>query len=159
MKTLVILLLAITCYSQEKVSIAVYQDARLLTIGDSHGNPRGTINILARLKMQGNQQKYGYMVVFPEYEYANLKEPFNRYSANIGYTFNKLIINRLEASIYGGGGFVNRSKIGYLSLGGSTELSYKIKGIKINLLSQLTQRKDIDIWRVSGFVGLEINLN
>jgi len=156
---LLILLLTISLSAQEKVGIAIYQDARFLFVGDERGNEAGTLNFLGRVKLQGKQQKWGYMIVFPEYEYANLNGgTYTRYSVNVGYTFNRLLIKNFEASISGGWGWIKRG-LTYHSATIAGELSYKLTdNLKINLLSQYTDRADIAVKRFSGFIGLEIRL-
>jgi len=152
----------VVLFAQDKVSLAVFQDARFLVAGDNRGNDAGTINLLARFKMQGNQQAFGYMVIFPEYEYANLAGgKYVRYSANIGYTFNKLVISNLEANASGGFGYIDRFGTSH-SLSASAELAYKLSNrFKISILSQYTRRTDLQtpVWRFSGFVGIELTLN
>src|SRR5690606_31889043 len=84
----------VLCLGQERLSVSVLQDVRLGIVGDKeHNYDAFTLDILVRLKMQGNQQKYGYLTIYPEFEYADLKQSYIRYSANVGYTFNKLIVN------------------------------------------------------------------
>ena len=139
------------------IAIAVYQDARLLVSGDNIGNDPGTLNLIFRAKMQGNQQEHGYMVVFPEYEYANLKGgKYVRYSANIGYVFNRFGNFELGASF--GYGWIDRN--GTLSsFSAYGELAYKLtNNFKIALLSQYTERGDIGVWRYSGLFGFEIKI-
>ena len=148
--------------AQDRVSLAVFQDAKLLTVGDNKGNEALTPNILARFIMQGKQQEWGYMIVFPEYEYANLKGgSFNRYSANVGYVFNKLFINKLEASFTGGYGWIDR-QVSTFSASFTSGLNYKIsENLKISTVLQLTDRTDLLIpeLRLSGFIGIEFNIN
>jgi len=159
MKQLILLLfLTINLNAQEKVSIAAYIDPTLMIKGDTHNNPAGTLNFILQLKMQGNEQKYGYLVVFPEFEYADLSKSYIRYSANIGYNFYTPI-KHLEALLSGGWGILSREGTTWRS--GSLEgvISLKINNFKINLMSQLVDRKDIKEIRFSGFIGLEYNLN
>lgn len=164
MKTL-FLLLGLYMGAQN-VSVAIYQDAKFLFIGDKErGYEAGTIDIVARLKMQGNQDKYGYLIVFPEYEYAEIEGIYKRYSANVGYTFNKLILDRFEANISLGYGWIDRYSMSSWSFGASSELTYKITDrLKFNLLLQGTERKDLEVlwgnnaFRISGFIGIEVNL-
>lgn len=152
------LLFTIVSYAQERVSVSIHQDFKLAFIGDNKSYEAGTIDVILRLKMQGNQQKHGYMVVMPEFEYAELIGIYRRYSANIGYTFNT-IVKDFEASLGGGYGFIDRFDKSMSSFNGYAELSYKINDrFKVSLLSQFTERKDIELWRYSGFIGLEINL-
>ena len=159
-------LLSIKLIAQTNVSLSIYQDAKLLVTGDDRGNDAGTINILARVKMQGNQDKHGYLIVFPEWEYAELVGGrYARYSANVGYVFNKLIVDNFEATASLGYGWIDRYNGAFWSVGGSAELAYKINDtFKFSILAQATERKDLSvIWndnaiRLSGFIGLEINI-
>lgn len=145
--------------AQEKVSIAVLQDVRLATLGDDKGNDSFTLNLIARIKMQGNQSKIGYLIIYPEWEYANLKQVYNRYSANVGYTLNKLPISNLEASLIGGIGMIARESESSSSFNVTGELAYKLNAwFKILLNAQIVQRSDIDKWLCSGFAGLEITV-
>jgi len=161
-----ILSLGYVAIAQQKVSLSLHHDIRLGLIGDDIGNEAGTINILARLKMQGHQQKQGYIVVFPEFEYAEIEGNYKRYSANVGYTFNNLILEGFETSAYIGWGFIDRYSKNFFSFGGSGEIAYKLNDtIKVSIIGQFTERKDLK-WmyndnaiRFSGFAGLEINLN
>ena len=160
MKQLILLLfLTLNLNAQERVSVATYIDPSLLIRGDSHGNPAGTINFIAQLKMQGNYSGIGYLVVFPEFEYADLSMSYIRYSANGGYNFYTPI-NRLEALLSVGFGLLNREGTTWHSLSTEGVISFKISDrFKINAMGQLVDRKDIKEIRFSGFVGIEINLN
>src|SRR5690554_1554863 len=144
--------------AQEQVSFAVLQDVRLAVTGDDKGNDAFTTNILARVKMQGKQSEYGYLIIYPEFEYANLKQVYLRYSANVGYTLNQLFIKNLEASLIGGIGFINKEGEGSSSFSATGELGYRIsRHLKIITDLQLVQRSDIGVGKVSGFAGLELN--
>ena len=159
MKLLIpLLFLTLNLTAQERVSIATYIDPSLMIKGDDHNNPSGTINFIAQLKMQGNEQSIGYMVIFPEFEYADLSKSYIRYSANIGYNFYTPI-KHLEALLSGGWGILSREGTTWHS--GSLEgvISLKINKFKINLMGQLVDRKDIKEIRFSGFVGIELYLN
>ena len=159
MKQLILFLfLTLNLNAQEKVSLAVYIDPTLMIKGDTHNNPAGTLNLILQLKMQGNEQSIGYMVIFPEFEYADLSKSYIRYSANIGYNFYTPI-KHLEALLSGGWGILSREGTTWHS--GSLEgvISLKINKFKINLMGQLVDRKDIKEIRFSGFVGIELYLN
>jgi len=163
---LLVILFALTLSAQKKVSLAIYQDVKLATIGDiERGYDAFTPNFIIRAKMQGHQQKHGYMIVYPEFEYAQIKGDYYRYSLNVGYTFNELILDRLEASIQGGWGFIDRYDKNLFSGSVSGELAYKINDrLKVALLAQFTERKDLAyFWndktiRFSGFIGIEYNI-
>lgn len=154
------------CYAQRQVSVSIHQDFKLGVLGDKeHGYKAGTVDILARFKMQGHQQKYGYMIMFPEFEYAEIQGIYKRYSVNAGYTFNRLLVKNFEVSAALGYGWIDRYGKSMFSFGGSGEIAYKINDLKISVIGQLTERKDL-AWlygkneiRFSGFIGLEYNLN
>lgn len=145
--------------SQEALSVSIYQDGRLLFVGDEIGNKAPTINIVTQLRMQGHQQKYGYLVVYPEFEFANLKGgKYNRYSANIGYVFNNQS-NGVEIGFNGGWGWIDRDNFAYSSLGFATNINYRInRTLKLTSLIQLNDRKDANAVRMSFFGGLDIKL-
>ena len=168
MKKLLLLLtlvLVINTNAQDNVSLSIYQDARLLLVGDDIGNDAGTINILTRLKMQGNQNKYGYLIVYPEYEYAEIENTYKRYSVGIGYAFNQLILDNFEYTPSINWGWIDRGGINGFSFSVSNEIAYKLNDtFKLSLMAQITERKDLKIlyndnaFRFSGFMGIEINL-
>jgi len=145
-------------YSQEKLSVNLLQDVKLATIGDAkRGYKAFTVNFLARIKMQGNHQKLGYMIIYPEYEFADLKTKYQRYSANLGYVFNTLF-NDFELESSFSYGFINHNGTTN-SLGFWFGTNYVInKALKINAGYQIVDRTDINKIRYSGFVGLEIKI-
>ena len=155
---IVLLSVFINGHAQEKLSFSLLQDVKLATIGDTkRGYKAFTINLLARIKMQGNQQKLGYMIIYPEYEYAELQSTYHRYSANVGYSFNN-IINNLEFETAVSYGFINHNGT-TRSVGAWFGTNYIIsKALKINAGYQIVERTDIDKIRYSGFVGLEIKI-
>jgi hypothetical protein len=166
-KIIILLILASSfsrTFSQQRLSLSVYQDAKFAFIGDKkRGYEAGTLNALIRFNMEGHQQKYGYMIVSPQFEYANIKGIYKRYSASVGYTFNKLIIKDLEASIAADFGFIDRYSKSFFSSGAIGSLSYPLNDyLNVSILSQITERKDLG-WlygktkfRYSGFIGIEV---
>lgn len=114
--------------------------------------------------MQGNQDKHGYAIVFPEFEYAKIDGDYYRYSAGVGYVFNQRWRN-IELTPTVSWGFIDRYDKTVWSFSGTLELSYKINDyLKVSAISQLTQRTDLllfygeNVIRYSGFIGLEYNL-
>ncbi|WP_299116890.1 hypothetical protein [uncultured Winogradskyella sp.] len=151
--------------SQDKVSLEVFQDAKLMFIGDGERYEKGTINIIGRLKMEGLQSKYGFLTVFPEYEYAEIQGIYKRYSAGIGYNFNRLIINNWSVEAFITYGWIDRDNASSFSYSFGLGSYYKLnKSFSIALLGQMTERKDLKVlWndnalRFSGFFGLKIGL-
>ena len=52
--TLIILfLITSNSLSQEKVSLGIFQDARLMFLGDHRGNGPGTMDVILRFKVEG----------------------------------------------------------------------------------------------------------
>ena len=152
-------------HSQSQLSFSLYQDLRLGIVGDENQEDAGNsiINILARLNMQGKQNKWGYLLVFPEFEFAELDDNYFRASANVGYTFNNLFVKGTEASFYAGGGLIGRWGVSTYSWGGGASAAMKVGKIKLLMLAQFTERSDLRLRyggntkiRFSGFVGVEI---
>jgi hypothetical protein len=115
-----------TCKSQSKVSFVIAQDLKLATLGDKErGYDAFTPNVLLRFKMQGKQSKIGYLVIFPEFEYADIQGQYYRYSANVGYSFNKLF-ERWTYTPAIGCGFIDRYGKNVFSWSGSLEVAYSI---------------------------------
>lgn len=167
-KAVIAIFLAVNgiAHAQRHLSLSLHQDPRLSITGDdSRGYEAGTLNLLVRLKAQDNQQEFGYWLVFPEYQFANIEGDYQRYSFNVGYTFNQLLINRLEASATAGYGCIDRFGKTTFSYGSSGELAYNLNGIKLSMISMLTQRTDLGFFYgktklvFSAFIGLEFNLN
>ena len=164
---IIVIIFGIKLNSQERVSLSVYQDAKFLFIGDEkRGYKAGTTDVIFRLNMQGNQQKHGYMIVAPQFEYAAIEGNYCRYSAALGYVLNKLIINNTELGSTASYGFISRYGITSRSIGLTTFVNYKLSNrFKIAILFQGVQRSDLQwLWgsksfKLSTFIGIEINLN
>ena len=166
MKTIIkalIFFAVISASAQSNISLSLHQDARLLITGDNIGNNAGTLDLLLRFKMQGNQFKHGYIIVFPEFEYSEIDGNYKRYSANAGYTFNQFVKN-FEFSATGGYGWIDRYGKTMFSFSGTGEIAYNLGFAKISAIGQLTERSDLAYYygdkaiRFSGFIGIEINL-
>lgn len=162
------LVLSTLSFAQRNVSMSIYQDAKFLVAGDKdRGYDAGTLDFLIRVELQGHQQEWGYMIVFPEYEYAGIEGSYTRYSANVGYVLNKLIVKDFEAGASIGYGMIDRWGKSFSSFSGGAFLKYKLSDdIKLCLLAQLTERKELkwayggnNVIRFSGFIGVEFNLN
>lgn len=151
--------------AQSKVSFVLAQDLKLATLGDDkRGYEAFTPNVLFRFKMQGIDNKHGFLTVFPEIEYAAIDGDYYRYSANVGYTFNKLFEKWHYAPAIGWG-WIDRYGKSFFSFGASLEVAYIINDwLNLIALGQLTDRKDL-LWLwgdnkigFSGFVGVEFKL-
>lgn len=169
MKKLFLLLAVLfinTVTSQEKVSIQFTQDARLAILGDGKSYDAGTLDFTASFQLQGNQQEWGYMVVYPEFEYAELEiAPYKRWTVNVGYTLNKLILDDLEMGASLSYGWIDRG-LSDFCWGANAFTKYKFNDtIKVVANLQLTERPDLEIiygdkgvWRISGHLGIEISV-
>jgi hypothetical protein len=178
LKTLVfaITLLGFTASKAQNISTEFYQDLKLITVGDTdNGINPGTLDMIARLNLNGKQDTYGFFTVSPQFEYANITGIYKRYSFSVGYTLNQLYSNShffdalLQKSQFYIGidyGFIERFGKAFIGFGGSAAYKYQIAdNIKVTALLQLTDRKDLKFFyndnntiAFSGFVGVEINL-
>ena len=168
MKKLIILALLLSgfIHSQNNLSIELYEDAKFAFVGDKdNGYKAGTLDVLVRFTMQGKQDRLGYFTVSPQFEYADIKGIYKRYSFSVGYTFNDYFKN-FEQSINIDYGFIDRFGKTFLGAGATASIKYKLSDrFKVVALAQLTDRKDLKVFynqsqtiRFSGFIGLEINL-
>lgn len=149
------LIMSISINSQESLSLGIYQDGKLLFIGDDKGNDAGTIDIIARLEMQGKYDGYGYLVIFPQFEYAEIYGNYKRWSANAGYTLS--IINRVKITSYASYGWIDRG-ISFESWGIGGEISYQIGSFEISLLNEYVERQELDKWVYSLYGGVKYNI-
>jgi hypothetical protein len=161
---ILVLLISSTVFAQKEVSLQILQFSGLST-GSTRTNDTFTTNFLSSFKMNGKQNKKGFVTAALVFEYANLDEDYIRWSGNIGYNFNKFI-NDFEIGFYLNYGGINRWGVGFLSYGGITELNYKLnENLKISLVNQITERADLayrygnkDL-KYSLFFGVELSLN
>lgn len=152
--------------AQEGIEVGIYQDLKFATIGDKErGYDAFTTDVLFRFKMQGNQQKLGYMIIYPEYEYAAIEGDYHRYSANVGYCLNKLILNNFEVEGALSYGFIDRYGKSLSSFGANLGINYKMGDFKLSAITQFTERKDLTwLWgtknniKYSFFVGISYKI-
>ncbi len=167
---LIALLTQVTCTPQEQISLSVYQDARLMTLGDQKANDPGTMNLLMNMKIQTKQKDYGYLVIVPEYEQADIQDTYKRLSLGIGYTFNRLyspnmnFLRDFEVTTTLSYGVINRFSNTEGSWSCNGEVSYKVnEWLKVGAVHQLTERTDLLFKyndrkiRYSFFFGLEFS--
>ncbi|TJY33388.1 hypothetical protein [Pontimicrobium aquaticum] len=161
------LILPLICQSQQNyhksILLSFYNDARLMMLGDQKNNKPLTYNAIYRLKLKNFRDSDGYIFIFPEYEHAFLNSyKYERFSAGIGYAFDN-IINRFELAPSITYGWINRL-VTTRSLSINLETVYKFKNFNISLMAQYTERTDLQylyndyLWRLSGFIGLEIKI-
>lgn len=147
--------------AQKNVEFSFYQDLKLATMNDDHGNEPYTMDVVFKFRMNGNKQKFGYMYVAPYFEYAEIAGIYKRYAAEVGYTFDELIVKNFEASGGVNYGIQDRYGKNWLVLGADFELGYRITpNFKVKALAQLVERKDLKAFYgnykigFSGFIGL-----
>lgn len=165
--TLLMLITSTSIQAQDKISLQFTQDAKLGLTGDGKAYGAGTLDVTMSIQLQGAQEKWGYFVVYPEFEYADLKyNSYKRWTVNVGYTLNKLFLDDLEMGGSVGYGFIDRGVSGFC-WGSNAWTKYKINNtIKAVANLQLTERPDLGFiygntgaWTYSGHLGLEISLN
>jgi len=154
------------CKAQDNISIGIYQDAKLLFLGDDRGNEAfKTIDAKLSFSLQGYQLNNYYFSINQELEYAKLKGG-DYFSLLIipNWTLNKMIPNvELSAGVVIG--LIHRWKMGYATYGLSGDVSYMITTkLKLSALGQLIKRSDLlDRWGTKGFnpnfyIGIKYNL-
>jgi hypothetical protein len=155
--------------AQTAVSLSVQVDPKITVIGDdAHGIPSGLTNILVKSRWQGNQQEWGYMHVAPSFEYATLNPElpaYKRYAVEVGYTFNQLFLEHLEAGLYIDYGILDRG-LAKRGFGAGAVLGYEFfNGFKGIATLQFVDRQDFEIlynikssFKHSVQVGFEINI-
>lgn len=151
--------------AQENISIGIYQDARLLVLGDDKGNKPGTLDIKVDMSLQGKQFQHYYFEVRPQFEYANLSGgKYVSWLINGGWVFNQLLIKNLEAGAYLTIGTIHRWQSSWITYGLTGDLSYKIGRFKISLLAQAIKANDLkqkwndDKYRISVYGGFKYDL-
>ena len=153
------------CKAQDNISIGLYQDAKLLLIGDDRGNDAGTIDAKLSFSMQGYQLNGYYFSINQELEIAKLKGG-DYFSLLIipNWTFNQQIEN-IELSAGVVVGLIHRWGMGYATYGLSGDISYKITPkLKLSALGQLIKRGDLaERWNTNGlspnfYIGIKYNL-
>lgn len=160
--TFALILISFLSYSQGQVEVSVLQDGKLFLTGDERGNDALTLNLIIGLHLQGNQQRFGFLEIRPEYEFADLEGgQYQRYSANVGYIFNKLLVNNFEIGASVGHGAIIRSSRAFLSWSFAGVLNYKLNDkFKFTTQVQFTERTDLKVvvLRYSVFFGIQFKV-
>lgn len=152
------------CKAQNNISIGFYQDARLLFLGDDHGNNGLTIDAKVDFSLQGNQFDLYYFEIRTQIEYANLYGgDYTSLLVTPNWVFNQ--INNVEFSSGVVIGLLWRWNESYATYGLSGDISYKITPkLKISVLGQLISRGDLyDRWNDNGlkpnfYIGIKYNI-
>jgi hypothetical protein len=165
--TLISLLLA-KVQGQDKLSLGLYQDAKLAFIGDDIGNDAFTLDAKFDVSMQGKQFKDYYFEIRSQIEYADLKDNFYlSVLVNPNWVYNS--IDRFELSAGAIAGLIYREKAGedeqfmsFISFGLSGDISFLLTDdIKISYLGQYIYRGEFDMNKMvyNGYIGIKYNLN
>lgn len=160
MKKLLIILFLLSVFpmSGQTISPSISQDLKLATIGDVKRDYHAPIiDILLRVKFHSDIG----VVIFPEFEYADLSPRYARYSLNVGYKFNA---GKTNLTPYIGFGFIDR-EVATNSFSGGLDLTYDIsKRLTILASNQLVDRSDLGLMyndrkiKYSLFIGIEYNI-
>lgn len=120
-------------------------DGKMLIFGDeARAIKKGTIDFTGRLIMQGNQQKWGYMIIYPEFSIRDSEGSLKSFTANIGYTFNELVIPRSEVTFTAGWGWLDHYKTTTHSFKFTQSYGFKLsEALKFVIISDFTQRTDL----------------
>lgn len=157
---ILLLILALNTYAQERVSISVLQDARLAVLGDNIGNNAFTPDFIVRLDMEG-MGRFKYVSLRTEWEYADLAGGYyNRGSILVGYNW---LIDKLVLSTHLGPGIIKRRYMkasgGVLAFTFNADASYPINDyISIVIANQIVNRADVvsEPIRYSLFGGIKL---
>ena len=143
----------VTTHAQNNISIGLYQDIKLATVGDDKGNNPFTLDAKLDIGLHGFQLKNYYFSIHTQFEYADLKGgDFGSVMVIPNWTMNNLVLDDLEIS---GGvliGLIHRWGQAYATYGLNSDISYMIApNIKLSLLGQLIKRSDLlDRWGTKG---------
>ncbi|WP_299670132.1 hypothetical protein [uncultured Polaribacter sp.] len=154
------------CYSQNSVNFSLHHDFKLLVFGDNLGNRAGTLNFIARVKHEGEDNSLGFLIYGLEFEKAFLSTQYTRFGAFTGFTFMDVFNDynfHITPSI--GTGFINREQKNLFSWSGSVQFEYFLSDtVRLSFLNQITQRTDLEYlyndlaYRWSFFLGIEMQL-
>lgn len=158
-KLIFILLITTSCFSQDKISFAIFQDAKLLLGKDvEHGNDKPTLDAIVYMELEGEQFSDYYYSMQLFYQDADLSGGrLRRYGVNSMWNFNDIFLPRTTASAGLGISCIKRFGESLGSYQFASELSYKIyKKIKISLRYEYVRRSDIELFRSNGSFGIKI---
>jgi len=144
-----------------RLDLILLQDIKLAMQGhEKTSKDSFTTDIRLSARLNSTQNYTGHWFLAPEIEYADLNIRFIRYSANIGYKFNRFH-DEISLSISGGYGLIDREGQAYQSIGIDVFLEYEItKRLSLTLNNQTLERKDVKSKDIvnSFFLGVNIKL-
>jgi len=154
------LALLLYCSAVGQTKLSITQDPRLAFVGDDKGNTAFTTNITARLTQDLWGEGWVLPLAYVEYEYADLRDPFNKIGLGFGLRVDYLIKDVEFTVLYGVnktyrsyGTFANWDLVG--------NVGYKIaSGLEVIAELQQTKRNDIkkQPFIYSGKLGLRFTL-
>lgn len=141
---IMVLFLSIQTQAQGKLTVSLFQDAKLATIGDNRGNNAFTMDLLTEVNLELRQDDTGYPIVGFTYEKANLVGgEYVRWSTQFGYTFNELFLKNIEVTTKVNWGGIERFEVTKPSFGASLDVSYKINNwLAFGTMFQFVERSD-----------------
>ena len=148
MKKLFIIMVLISTISkaQEKISIGIYQDAKLSIMKDNYGNIPFTPDVIITVNLEGKQFKHYYFSVQPFYEFADLHGgKFHRYGINTNWNLNQLIIPNTTITAGLGLGMIHRFSMGTPSYQANLEIKHKLaQWIELAIRTELVRRSELE---------------
>ena len=141
-----LLLISLASKAQEyRMNLSLYQDMRLLFIGDNRGNGMFTPNITLRFDTEiFNFKKSNVNLAFG-LEYADLSSTsFNRFSLGVGFITEFSFLEKIRFGLYINHGIIFRRQGSYTGMSANFEATYPIfKKLRILLLYQVLDRIDL----------------
>ena len=150
MKKLLIILLFIPLLSLgQSQEVTIRQDVKLSLFNDNYGNTAPTLDAIIEWRVHQPEQTLYYF----NYEVANLRHYYHRFSMGIGYGFKVSKIS-IEPAVEIGY-IIHNGNWYHSSVGGSFNISVPVyNDYKISLFSTRLFRSDIQIWRNNFYLGL-----
>lgn len=158
---IIFMLLSSVILAQDGISFFATHDIKLgLGMDKTHKNDEPTLDLIIGFNLEGKQFEYYYFAVQTEYERANLYDGyFSRYSINLMWNFNKLVVPKLTVGLGAGIGIIGRHESGstgtYLIV---VDVSYPItKNLATIIKNEYIRRSDLLTPRLG--YNLSIGLN
>lgn len=152
-----IMMISLFATAQNTFQIGLNQDVKQALVDDDYGNEAFNPAFILDAQYQFKQQRVGFINISVGIEYTDLQSPFGldvkkldfddndykRAYIGVGYTFNRLPINKLEANVTATIGLLDRFDT-YTTMGTNFILSYPLgySGISLSLMSHFVNRKD-----------------
>ena len=145
MRTLFILLFALSLNAQDGISVGAFHDIKLgLAMDKEHGNDNPTLDLLLNVSLEGKQFSYYYFSAEPFFEIADLHGgDYKRYGVSLMWNFNRLIVEGLEIGVGAGFGVIHRPE-SYASYSFTADLRHPIsKTVSVALKNEFVRRSEL----------------